>query len=56
MWEEVLNTDAEVYAGSGVGNLGRVVAEDRGFHGLPASAAVRVPPLGVVWLRQGPPA
>ena len=52
VWEEVLNTDAEVYAGSGVGNLGRVVAEDRGFHGLPASAAVRVPPLGVVWLRQ----
>ena len=27
-WTEVLNTDADVYAGSGVGNLGAVTATD----------------------------
>ncbi|HEY3259737.1 MAG TPA: 1,4-alpha-glucan branching protein GlgB [Pseudonocardiaceae bacterium] len=49
-WREVLNTDAEVYGGSGVGNLGAVVAEARPWHGRPASAAVRLPPSGVLWL------
>ena len=27
-WDEVLNTDAEAYGGSGVGNLGSVIAEE----------------------------
>ncbi|MCX4385605.1 1,4-alpha-glucan branching protein GlgB [Micromonospora peucetia] len=51
-WAEVLNTDAHHYGGSGVGNLGEVHAEDVPWHGLPASAALRVPPLGVLWLRR----
>ena len=50
-WTEVLNTDAEIYGGSGVGNLGAVHAEDVAWHGRPASAAIRVPPLGALWLR-----
>jgi 1,4-alpha-glucan branching enzyme len=50
-WLEVVNTDAETYGGSGVGNLGSVTAEPVPLHGLPASAALRVPPLGVLWLR-----
>ncbi|GAA4416548.1 1,4-alpha-glucan branching protein GlgB [Georgenia halophila] len=49
-WLEALNTDAEEYGGSGVGNLGRVVAEDSPWHGYPASATLRVPPMGAVWL------
>ena len=49
-WLEVLNTDAEQYAGSGVGNLGRVEAEPVPWHGMPASVVLRVPPLGAVWL------
>jgi 1,4-alpha-glucan branching enzyme len=49
-WAEVLNTDAEGYGGSGVGNLGAVTATDEPWHDRPASARVRVPPLGVVWL------
>lgn len=49
-WTEVLNTDAELYAGSGVGNLGSVTAVDEPWHGQPASATVTVPPLGTVWL------
>ena len=50
-WSEVLNTDAGVYAGSGVGNLGVVQAEDGPQHGLPASATVTLPPLATLWLR-----
>jgi 1,4-alpha-glucan branching enzyme len=55
-WDEVVNTDAERYGGSGVGNLGRVHAEDVEWHGRPHSAVLRVPPLGALWLRpaQGP--
>jgi 1,4-alpha-glucan branching enzyme len=49
-WREVLNTDAEVYAGSGVGNLGGSWAQDEPWHGQPASATLRLPPLGVLWL------
>jgi len=49
-WVEVLNTDSGFYGGSGVGNLGGVMAEEGGWHDLPASASVTLPPLGVVWL------
>jgi 1,4-alpha-glucan branching enzyme len=49
-WREVLNTDAESYGGSGVGNLGAVEAEPQVWHGRPASAALRLPPSGVLWL------
>jgi 1,4-alpha-glucan branching enzyme len=48
-WTEVLNTDAEGYAGSGVGNFGSVTAVDEPWHGQPASATLTVPPLGTVW-------
>ncbi|MEE6296661.1 1,4-alpha-glucan branching protein GlgB [Georgenia sp. MJ278] len=49
-WVEILNTDAHEYGGSGVGNLGRVTAEELSWHGRPASVSLRVPPLGAVWL------
>jgi len=49
-WREVLNTDSEHYGGSGVGNLGGVLAEPVPWHGQPFSAAVTLPPLAVVWL------
>lgn len=51
-WTEVINTDAHHYGGSGVGNLGAVHAQDVPWHGLAASVALRVPPLGVLWLRR----
>jgi 1,4-alpha-glucan branching enzyme len=53
-WDEVVNTDAEAYFGSGVGNFGRVQAVDEMWHGQPASAQLRVPPLGTLWLRYTP--
>jgi 1,4-alpha-glucan branching enzyme len=55
-WTEVLNTDAETYAGSGVGNLGAVEAVQDSHHGQPASALLRLPALGTVWLASDPPA
>lgn len=49
-WREVLNTDAASYGGSGVGNLGLVEADETPWHGRSASAALRLPPSGVLWL------
>jgi len=52
----VVNTDADQYFGSGVGNFGAVEAVGEPWHGLPASATLRVPPLGALWLRYAGPA
>lgn len=49
-WLEVLNSDATVYGGSGVGNLGRVHAESVPAHGREHSVRLAVPPLGAVVL------
>jgi 1,4-alpha-glucan branching enzyme len=49
-WREVINTDAAAYGGGGVGNLGSFTADDLPWHDCPASAAIRVPPLGALWL------
>jgi 1,4-alpha-glucan branching enzyme len=51
-WSEVLNTDAEVYYGSGVGNLGTITATAGDHHGQPAYADIVVPPLATVWFRR----
>ena len=53
-WDEVVNTDAEAYLGSGVGNFGGVDAHPDAWHGQPASTTLRVPPLGALWLRHSP--
>ncbi|WP_327062925.1 1,4-alpha-glucan branching protein GlgB [Kocuria rhizophila] len=50
-WEEVLNTDAEQFGGSGVGNLGRVTATEGAYNDKPASAELTVPPLAVLFLK-----
>ncbi|HKU39352.1 MAG TPA: 1,4-alpha-glucan branching protein GlgB [Polyangiales bacterium] len=52
-WIELLNSDAEHYGGSGMGNLGRVWADETHWHGRPYSAAVTLPPLAAVMLRAG---
>ncbi|MGI8609498.1 MAG: 1,4-alpha-glucan branching protein GlgB [Candidatus Dormibacteria bacterium] len=53
-WREVLNTDAEAYGGSNTGNLGGVTAVADGWHGQRFSAAMTLPPLGVVWFAPAP--
>jgi 1,4-alpha-glucan branching enzyme len=49
-WVEAINTDAEFYGGSNVGNLGGVMAEPIPWGGQPFSAEITLPPLGGVWL------
>ncbi|MTH34656.1 1,4-alpha-glucan branching protein GlgB [Paracoccus limosus] len=49
-WREAINTDATVYGGSGVGNLGGVEASGTALDGQLASAALTLPPLSVVVL------
>ena len=53
VWEELLNTDAQVYGGSNVGNYGSVTADPVPWHGLPASAELTLPPLATLWLVPG---
>jgi 1,4-alpha-glucan branching enzyme len=49
-WRERLNSDAAEYGGSGVGNFGGVVAAPLPAHGRFHSLALRLPPLGVLFL------
>ncbi len=49
-WEEILNSDAEHYGGSGQGNLGGVEASPLPMHGRTHSLSLNVPPLGMVAL------
>jgi 1,4-alpha-glucan branching enzyme len=49
-WVEILNTDASVYGGSGIGNYGFANASGEPSHGQPASALVTLPPLATVYL------
>jgi 1,4-alpha-glucan branching enzyme len=53
-WEEILNSDATVYGGSGAGNMGGVHATPVPFHGRPHSLNLTVPPLGAVFLKLRP--
>jgi len=48
-WREVLNTDADIYNGTGIGNYGAVEATDEPCHGRPASAVMVLPPLAALW-------
>jgi 1,4-alpha-glucan branching enzyme len=50
-WDEVINTDAVEFGGSGVGNYGSVVASEEPWDGRPASAELTLPPLAALWLR-----
>jgi 1,4-alpha-glucan branching enzyme len=50
-WQEMLNSDATGYGGSGVGNFGGKHAAPVGAHGRLYSLALDLPPLGVVFLK-----
>ena len=52
-WDEVLNSDAELYGGGNRGNLGGVLAQAVPHHGQAQSALVSLPPLSAIWFRQG---
>ena len=51
-YEEILNSDAQTYAGSNAGNYGGVWADPVGWQGKSHSIAVRLPPLAVVGFKK----
>jgi len=55
-YDEILNTDAEIYGGDNRGNLGGVEAEPLAWQGQSHSAPLFLPPLSVIALRQNRPA
>lgn len=50
-WNEILNSDAECYGGSNVGNGGVLNAEAISIHGRSYSVNLKLPPLGVLFLK-----
>ncbi len=52
-WAEVLNSDAPLYGGSGMGNLGGVEATPVSRHGHSHSVTLTLPPLGALFLKPG---
>jgi 1,4-alpha-glucan branching enzyme len=50
-WREILNSDAREYAGSGLGNLGGVHAEEIEQHGRPFSLKLTLPPLAALFFK-----
>ncbi|HVF62965.1 MAG TPA: alpha amylase C-terminal domain-containing protein, partial [Casimicrobiaceae bacterium] len=50
LWNELLNSDADIYGGSNVGNLGGVQSSPVGAHGRFHSLSLTLPPLGVLFL------
>ncbi len=55
-YEEIFNTDAEMFGGANVGNGGLVTSEPKPMHSRLSSIPATIPPLGVVIfkLRNGP--
>ncbi|SCZ57824.1 1,4-alpha-glucan branching protein GlgB [Thiohalomonas denitrificans] len=51
-WKEVLNSDAEVYGGSGIGNLGGAETSPVGAQGRYHSLNITLPPLGVLYFKR----
>jgi 1,4-alpha-glucan branching enzyme len=51
VWQEILNTDAAVYGGTGLGNGGAVSGEPQSSHGMPHSLVLTLPPLSALILK-----
>jgi len=52
-WRETLNSDADIYGGSGMGNAGGADADSTPQHGRPFSLSLTLPPLSVVFFTHG---
>lgn len=51
-YKEMLNSDAEIYGGSNVGNQGGVQATEMERHGMPYSVNLTLPPFGMLILKK----
>ena len=54
-YQEILNTDAETYGGSNVGNCGGLQADEETWQGRSHSLGLRLPPLSVIGFKRVPP-
>jgi 1,4-alpha-glucan branching enzyme len=50
-WKEVLNSDAPIYGGSGMGNMGGAEAAPLSLHGRSHMLTLTLPPLSAVFLK-----
>ena len=50
-WDEIFNSDAEIYGGTDTGNPGGATAEQIAMHGCPHSIDITVPPLAAVYFQ-----
>jgi 1,4-alpha-glucan branching enzyme len=50
-WQEILNTDAQIFGGAGDGNFGGMLTVPIPLHGRPYSLTITVPPLSVLVFR-----
>ena len=50
-WEEIANSDAQYYGGSGMGNLGHVESTPVSAHGHYHSLTLTIPPLAILMLK-----
>jgi 1,4-alpha-glucan branching enzyme len=53
-WNEILNSDAPLYGGGGLGNLGGFAAIPMPCHGRPFLLSITVPPLAMVVFKRHP--
>lgn len=51
-WQEILNSDAKEYGGSGHGNMGGIETSPIPYHGRPCSLNLTLPPLGAIFLKR----
>ena len=51
VYDEIFNTDAEMFGGSNMGNGGTAIAAASPSHGQPASLTLTLPPLAVTMFR-----
>ncbi|MEX2578617.1 MAG: 1,4-alpha-glucan branching protein GlgB [Verrucomicrobiales bacterium] len=51
-YEEIFNSDSEIYGGSNVGSAGGIPSQDQESHGRQHSIQVEIPPLGTVFFKQ----
>jgi len=55
VYRELVNSDAEIYGGSDLGNFGEAAAQAIAAHGFDQSLALTVPPLGFLLLKAAAP-
>ena len=52
-WKELLNSDAEIYGGSNLGNVHGADADEQPWHGRSHSLRITLPPLALVVFKPG---